>query len=499
MSNAPKQYDTDSNANYSPTAESEESVQPVGSWLSEMTPYFWIVVILCTLGWSFDCFDQQLFALNRAGAVSELMNLPESDAQVGVMGGWATSLMLIGWATGGIFFGIWADKYGRVRVMMITLLFYSLFTGLCGLAQTLPQFLVLRFLTGLGVGGQFAVCATLIAETLSNRARPMASGTMQAFSAMGNIFAALSMFVISAMVAQGALTHSPWRYAFALGFLPIILVILNGLLLHEPEVWVKSKQEAIQTGRETGSIFELFFEPTIRYRVIMGMLFAMVGVIGFWGIMLFAIDLNRSIFRKTAVEQVAAKSNMDLNWDANVTNAAVQETIKQMPEAQQKQVKEKVEKMGAMTSLLINLGGFIGMYSFAVITGYWGRRKTFTFFLTCSLFSVLAVFLLTKTFTDLLIFTPLMGFSICSLMGGYTIYFPELFPTRLRSTGVSFCYNVGRYLAAAGPAVFGGLTFLFHDSPEPFRLAGAAMSPIFLIGILIIWLMPETKDQPLPE
>ncbi|MDD3587042.1 MAG: MFS transporter [Thermoguttaceae bacterium] len=156
--------------------------------------------------------------------------------------------------------------------------------------------------------------------------------------------------------------------------------------------------------------------------------------------------------------------------------------------------------MGALTSIMINVGSFFGMYLFAVVTDIFGRRWTFTFFQSLAIISVLLVFLKTSSSTELFLYSPLMGFAIGSLLTGYTIYFPELFPTRLRSTAVSFCYNAGRYLSAGGAAVFGLLTSLvFAHTVEPFRWAGAVMSPIFLIGILIIWLMPETKGKPLPE
>lgn len=561
----------------SQNSENSQKTADRSPWYSEMTRYHWIVVILCTCGWTFDCFDQQLFALARVPAVAELLDVPENDPLVGYWGGWATSLMLIGWATGGIFFGIWADKFGRIRIMCITLALYALFTGLCGMAQTLPQFLFFRFLVGLGVGGQFAVCATVIAESLTNKSRPYALGAMQAFSACGNVAAAVVMFVIGQLVLINILSGSPWRWAFYVGFLPLILVYLNAKYLKEPEAWKKSKAEEAAGGHKTGSILELFGDRVICYRVVMGMLLATVGVIGFWGIMTFAIDLNRAIF----VPQMQAAALQELNitlapedetymkWQEAVVkgrynalltgeakwhvthvhdaagayvplalvetglndyafislpvtvaqqatagelkdkkailaalNDAVPGEMRDKVAGYQKLVRTKVNNIASLTSLLTNLGGFFGVFSFTMITTRIGRRKTFTLFLSAAMLSILGVFLLVKSITTLCIFVPLMGFSIVSLMGGYTIYFPELFPTRLRSTAVSFCYNVGRYLAAVGPGVFGILTAMFYVEGDPahqFRMAGAWMCPIFLVGIVIIWLLPETHGKPLPE
>ncbi len=497
-------------------------------WYAEMTRYHWMVVILCTCGWTFDCFDQQLFAISRVPAVAELLGVLERDPEVGRWGGWATSLMLIGWATGGILFGIWADKFGRVKVMCVTLALYALFTGFCGMAQTLEQFLVFRFLVGLGVGGQFAVCATIIAESLTNRARPYALGAMQAFSACGNIAAAGVTFFIGQLVLAGMLPWSTWRWAFLVGLLPVLLVYLDWKYLKEPEVWRQSKNTEASTGHKTGSIRELFGDHAIRYRVVMGMLFATVGVIGFWGIMTFAIDLNRAVFepRMQAAAMIelnialtpedeayiaqrdhiiSGKLNAEIK-DKKAAVAALEKTVP--PETRekvaryQKLVQTKVDNIAGLTTLLTNIGGFLGVFSFTLITTRIGRRKTFTLFLIAAMLSILAVFLLVDSLPRLCVFVPVMGFSMSSLMGGYTIYFPELFPTRLRSTAVSFCYNAGRYLAALGPGVFGILTATFYNPADPahqFRMAGAFMSPIFLVGILLIWLLPETHGKPLPE
>ncbi|MDR1141956.1 MAG: MFS transporter, partial [Planctomycetaceae bacterium] len=146
-----------------------------------------------------------------------------------------------------------------------------------------------------------------------------------------------------------------------------------------------------------------------------------------------------------------------------------------------------------------------GMYGFTLGAVYWGRRLTFTIFMIgCILFTSATFLFMNSPLTQLLLVPP-MGFFLMSMFGGYTIYFPELFPTRLRSTGVSFCYNVGRYIAACGPLALGGLTALFadfatpQDSTLPFRYAGVTMCSVFILGIIVIWFLPETKGKPLPE
>ena len=168
-------------------------------------------------------------------------------------------------------------------------------------------------------------------------------------------------------------------------------------------------------------------------------------------------------------------------------------------------IKTVEDRWAARNLLIYNLGAMAGMYGFTLGAVYWGRRMTFTIFMTgCIIFTSATFLFMNSPMTQLLLVPP-MGFFLMSMFGGYTIYFPELFPTRLRSTGVSFCYNVGRYVAACGPLMLGILTTAFagfatpEDSTLPFRYAGVTMCSIFILGIIVVWFLPETKGKPLPE
>ena len=164
-------------------------------WYRELHRYHWFVLIVASLGWLFDTMDQQLFNLARRPAIADLLGVaptdPNGTAAIAEYAGYATMVFMIGWASGGLVFGILGDRIGRVRTMIATILMYSLFTGLSVLSTGVWDFSVYRFLTGLGVGGQFAVGVALVAETMSDRARPYALGWLQALSAVGNMFAAL--------------------------------------------------------------------------------------------------------------------------------------------------------------------------------------------------------------------------------------------------------------------------------------------------------------------
>lgn len=153
-----------------------------------------------------------------------------------------------------------------------------------------------------------------------------------------------------------------------------------------------------------------------------------------------------------------------------------------------------------VTSIMINVGAFLGMYSFGIVTQRIGRKPTFAMAFTSALLSTVAVFAFLNQFWQIFVLVPLMGFCQLSLFAGYAIYFPELFPTHLRSTGTSFCYNVGRFIAAIGPAILGLLTsHVFAGTSEPLRYAGLTMCSIFVVGLLVLPFAPETKGRPLPE
>jgi MFS family permease len=153
--------------------------------------------------------------------------------------------------------------------------------------------------------------------------------------------------------------------------------------------------------------------------------------------------------------------------------------------------------------LLFNIGAFFGIYMFSRVTHYIGRKPCFAIAFTLALAATAFTFLNLRTFNDVYWMVPIMGFFQISLFGGYAIYFPELFPTRLRSTGISFCYNVGRYIASVGPLFLGVLASqvfgYLDDQTERWRMAGLCMCSFFVIGLLALPFAPETKGKPLPE
>jgi len=346
-----------------------------------------------------------------------------------------------------------------VKTMIVTILFYSVFTGLSALSTGIWDFSAYRFLTGLGVGGQFAVGVALVAESLPDRARPFALGWVQAASTIGNMLAAVIGIMLSALEQAGTIA-SAWRSMFVIGALPAFLCLVIFRRLKEPERWQRAARDAVRRG----SLTELFSDPRWRQHAMIGTLLAFAGVVGLWGIGFFSVDLFRVVLDRT-----------DLS--------AGQKTF-----------------WTSMTSLLQNLGGFFGIYAFTQLTHRTGRRKAFALAFAAAFVMTAFTFWNLRNFSDIFWMIPLMGFCQLALFGGYSIYLPELFPTRLRSTGTSFCYNVGRFVAALGPLALGLLTSrVFAAQAEPMRYAGVTMCVVFLVGLAAVPFAPETRGRSLPE
>ena len=492
--------------------------------LKDLNRYQWFVFIVCCLAWDMDCMDQQLFNLARRPAMVDLVpkvteadtRLPSFIAELTTNAGgmapttaaaiaglqnadinsaatMATAWFLIGWAVGGIGFGILGDRWGRVKTLMMTILLYAVFTGLSAISQSVIDFHAYRFLTGLGVGGVFAAAVTLLAETMPNHARPFAIGLFQASSVIGNCAAAGLSVLFGKMVYDGAFEGqtlmgyplTPWRLMFLIGIVPGLLVVLIQARLKEPEAW----KQAIAAGgvKKAGSYRELLGDKRYRKNAFFGLILALSGVIGLWGIGFFSPDLQRYVFMPTY--EAEAKSLIEVGQLAEAKRGAY--------------VQWQATLWAGLTSLLQNFGAFFGMLTFSYFAARTGRRKSFVVAFIMAASSTAFVFWFLNEKWHIFVLIPIMGFCLLSLFGGYAIYFPELFPTRLRSTGTSFCYNVGRLLSAPGPIVLGILTspavFGGHPAPYPLRYAGICMCSVFLIGLLALPFLPETKDKPLPE
>ncbi len=404
------------------------------------------------------------------------MGKPPSDDTVQAFGKVVTAWFLIGWGIGGMIFGALGDRFGRARMLTVTILIYSAFTGLSFFSQTKVDFTIFRFLTGLGVGGVFGLAVALIAETVPTGARAQSLGLLQVLSTIGNVTAGFAKMGIDGLEASKSINPgSGWRWMFLIGALPALMIIFTRKSLKEPESWLRLK-EAGQLPK--GSIFApyaaLMGAARWRKNLIVGALIASTGVVGLWAIGEYAVDLQKTVFA------------------THFKNAGFE------PDA----VKVKVNSAITAAYLLNMLGAAIGMWIFTRMANAMGRKPAFFIgFLTAMVVTIFVYWRMASP-QDAYWMMPLMGAAQLGPFAGFAIYLPELFPSRLRSTGTSFCYNLGRFAAAAGSfysAVLTKQVYGGYAAPLPLRYSAMTMCAIFLVGIGTVFFAPETKGQPLPE
>jgi MFS family permease len=430
---------------------------PPQRWYQGVTRYQWLVLIVASLGWVFDAFEGQLYNITRGDMLPDLLRHADPgisgaalNSAVQVWGERFLGIFLIGGTLGGWIFSSLADKWGRKPVMALTILFYSVFSGMTAFATELWHVGTLRFLVAMGVGGEWAVGAALVAEVFPKHARERAGGIFHAASVGGVWLAA----------AAGLVVGTQWRYAYLVGVVPALLVLWVRVSIREPDSWKQAKKTK---AARMGSYRELLGDPRWRSRAIGGALLAMVGLATFWGVAVAGQNLAEDLLRKLGapVEQISNR--------AKVAFGFIQTT-----------------------------GGFIGQLAMGPLSAWLGRRRTFAWMHIAAFVMTLVVCWVPGYFGSyalLLVLMPLFGFFAQGIHAGYAVYFPELFPTHLRATGAGFCFNTGRILAA--PVLIWGSAWMKATLPLP--QAVSVLGTLFLLGLLVLIFLPETKGQELPE
>ena len=418
------------------------------------------VLFVAYLGWVFDLMDVFLMVLVKDRAMAELLGPGASARDIGVWGGYALGITLIGWSAGGLLFGMVADRWGRMRTMALTILIYSVFTGATGLAQTPGQLLVLRFIAALGIGGEWGAGASMIAEVFPKASRALAAGILQSAAGTGFFAAILLEYLVG----------GNWRYAFFAGAVPALLALVVRLGLQEPEAWVSATASATAgvaaTPRQrnaplrTGSLAAVFADPILRRRLLLATTLAVVGIFGYWGTNFWVNSRFTELLRAQGVAAAAI--------GPGVRRALI----------------------------VLNIGNMVGFLSFIPLTNAIGRRLAFLVFHIGAVVSMPIAYLFSSDYTTGLVLFFFAGLFTSGIYSGYTIYFPELFPTRVRATGASFCYNVGRVVAAPGPVIMGWLTGALQawaPAGQQVAYAGALMGCVYALAFLVIPFLPETK------
>ncbi len=408
-----------------------------------LSRYQVLVLVVAWLGWIFDSMDATIYNLVLTPALRELLGPRSSPENIGWYGGIILAIFLVGWAVGGVLFGMLADYLGRARTLVITILIYALFTGLAALSHSWWELCIYRFLTALGIGGEWAAGATLVAEVLPERLRVKGAGVLQSAWGAGYFLAA----GVSALLSRYS-----WRAMFLVGIVPAVVALFVRLKVREPERW----REARASGRERLTLWELF-TPEHRRDTLVGSALAFVAVFGLWGA---------------------------TNW----TPTLVREMLGPLGRSP-----AEITRMVSYAVMCLNAGAIVGYFSFPPLAEWIGRRAAFLWMMLGAAVTLPATFLLPDSYSRALLILPALGFFTNGIFSGFPIYLPELYPTRIRATGAGFCFNAGRVLAASSPFLTGYLVVHLGT----FARAASSVAIIYVLGTAVLLFARETKGQTL--
>lgn len=403
----------------------------------------WTLLAVAWLGWVFDIADTAIFNFAKIPMLTEMLGAQGYKDHGPMVEGLIMTVFLLGWSLGGLIFGVLADKWGRVRTLVLTISLYCCFTGLTALCKTPVEIGVVRFLTALGVGGEWAAGAALVAEALPDSARAGAAALLQTAAAVGPVLAAL---------ANQALANASWRWLFVVGIAPAVIAIVARIAVKEPE---RRRSDEAKAPLQT-----LFGEPGLRQRAFVALALGFAGIAGA-GTVSF--------------------------WLPNLVNAASAGLSKG----------EIAVRMSQATYSL-HVGTLLGVLLFPAFCEKVGRRRAFTIFFILSPISIAiaALFSQSRDFTALLASAPLLSFFSIGLSAGFALYFPELFPSSVRATGSGFAYNMGRILNAPVPYLTGWVIGLVGGN---IGVGVVYAGLVYLVGLAAIPFAPETKGLALPD
>lgn len=393
------------------------------------------------LGWMFDGLEMGMFPVVARPALQNLLSTA-NDTDVGRWMSYITALFLLGAAGGGLVFGWLGDRVGRVRAMTASILVYSLFTG-AGYFATQPWHLGLfRFVAALGMGGEWSLGVALVMECWPERLRPLMAGIIGAAANVGYALIGVVTWVFPVRLDS-------WRWVMLAGATPALLALGISLLVPESRRW----QEAVKQ-RVVHPVREVFGRGRAR-TTLLAIAFASVALIGTWG---------------------------SVQW---LPLWADQMAGKGLPQAK------------AITMTTMSLGAILGCFIGPGIGAISGRRPAYFTLCLLSLGTCAVLFRTVTSYgTTFLLWAFLVGATTAAFYGWLPLYLPELFPTRARATGQGLSYNAGRLLAAGGALTQGQLVAHYGGS---YAQAGAVVTLVYLAGMALIWLGPETKGRGLPE
>jgi len=404
-----------------------------------------LTLIAAFLGWMFDGLEMGIFPLVARPALQEFQQaagiVDETFVQLWM--GRVTATFLLGAAAGGLVFGWLGDRIGRVRAMTLSVLAYSLFTGLNYFAHAPWHLAVFRFVAALGMGGEWSLGVALVMEAWPSDKRPLMAGVIGAAANVGYLLIAL-------IAVQFHITRDSWRWVMLVGAAPAVLTLLISYFVPESEKW----KESVST-HGTGKPLREVFSGALLKNTLLAICFSSVALIVTWGIVQW-IPL----------------------WADQMTGG-------------------KKPEVKGLIQVYSSIGAIIGCLVAPLVGGKFGRRPVY---LGLCLGSLIVSSILFRGFHEyndtFLIMVGVVGAFTAAFYGWLPQYLPELFPTRVRATGQGVAFNSGRILAAVGVWQMGGIMGFFDKS---YPRAGAAIVFVYFVGMALIWFAPETKDRPLPE
>lgn len=448
------------------SGQTTQTIEDVGqSWHKLVTPAQWRVWFASMLGWLFDGYEGYALVLVLVPAMSTL--IPGADAAtIATYGGFVVSGFLFGWATGGVLGGIMADYLGRKKTMIISLLTYAVFTGLSGFSTSWEMLLILRFMAGLGVGAEWSNGTSLVAETWSQRARPIGLGLLQSGYGWGQLIAAALWFAIA------SLSPEAWRILFFVGVLPAFFAIYIRRKMDESEKWQEAAAEraSLKSERESGADLDaeqerrsgftlsyLFSDPDLRKKMLATTVLSLGTVVGFWAISTWIPALAQTLAEEAGSASPALAAGL--------------------------------------VGIFYTIGAIIGYLLIGFIADRLKRKPLILIWFLGSAIIVPITFFVPNSLGVLYFLAAINGFFTLGQFGWMPIYLPELFPTIARGTASSFVFSTTRYIAAFGPLIAGLLVAAFGG----FGVSATIFAVLYIITLPALFFLPETTGEPLPD
>lgn len=505
----------------------------------------WMALTAALLGWMFDGAEMGLFSLIGRSAIRDLlgMSATPSDADkqtVAFLFSVITAVFLVGAATGGVLFGWLGDRIGRVRAMSLSVITYAVFTGLCGFATSAWQIAILRFIAALGMGGEWSLGVALVMEVWPNRSRALMAGLIGAAANVGYLLVGflglgisqvpdtVSSWLLATGIPKTEVTrlvaNDAWRLLMILGVLPALLTFFFRIFVPESEKWEKEQQTGgtnhwatrdllgVLIGSTGPGLIIYVFAAEFSWQIravasAMGVVIATLGYL--YPVMQYLKRVNQSAGAVSGQNSFVIRRMLLAACLSGVALMGTWGASQQTPSWAGSLVDSKLSgTAGGTTMIFLSFGAITGTILGALAGGWFGRRITYCMLCLLSLGSAWIWAAFCNTYGNMFLLNAfLVGTFTASFYGWLPLYLPELFGTNVRATGQGFGFNFGRILAAVGALQTTAIRGLFSADihivgltiPKGYPALISSISLIYLVGAVIIWFAPETKNQPLPD